>query len=405
MKKNKFPIHYQILLALLLGILSGYFLPSYVKYISWMGDIFIRALKMIIIPLILSSVISGVAGMGSAGNLGRLGLKTISYYIFTSLLAILTGLVLVNLMQPGTGVDLGLIQKVDDLGISRQSFKDILLEIIPVNIYNTLAEGNMLSVIFFAILCGYFINLTTEKSKRQLTGFFESFFELMMKITLFVIRFAPFGVFGIVALQVSRSGDLAGLAGSMGKYMLTVTFALLIHACFTLPLILRMLGRIHPLRHYRAVSSALMTAFSTSSSSATLPLTMQSVENNCGVSNKISSFTLPLGATINMDGTALYECVAAMFIAQAYGIELSFIQQVIVVVTALLASIGAAGIPMAGLVMISIVLSAVGLPLEGVGLILAVDRILDMFRTTVNVLSDTCGAAIIARSEGEKISV
>ncbi|HRY34183.1 MAG TPA: dicarboxylate/amino acid:cation symporter [Bacteroidales bacterium] len=403
MKKSKFPIHYQILLALLLGILFGYFLPAQVKYISWMGDIFIRALKMIIIPLILSSVISGVAGMGSAGDLGRLGLKTIGYYMFTSLIAILTGLALVNLIQPGTGVDLGLMQQTDELGLGSKSFRELLLEIIPVNIFETLVQGNMLSIIFFAVLSGFFINYTSEKSRKTLTAFFESFFELMMKITLFVIRFAPFGVFGIVALQVSRSADLAGLAGSMGRYMLTVIFGLLIHACISLPVMLRLMARIHPLRHYRAVSSALMTAFSTSSSSATLPLTIESVENNCRVSNKISSFTLPLGATINMDGTALYECVAAMFIAQAYGIELSFLQQMIVVFTALLASIGAAGIPMAGLVMISIVLSAVGLPLEGVGLILAVDRILDMFRTSVNVLSDTCGAVIIARSEGEKI--
>jgi len=353
--------------------------------------------------LILSSVISGVAGMGSAGDLGRLGLKTIGYYMFTSLIAILTGLALVNLIQPGTGVDLGLMQQTDELGLGSKSFRELLLEIIPVNIFETLVQGNMLSIIFFAVLSGFFINYTSEKSRKTLTAFFESFFELMMKITLFVIRFAPFGVFGIVALQVSRSADLAGLAGSMGRYMLTVIFGLLIHACISLPVMLRLMARIHPLRHYRAVSSALMTAFSTSSSSATLPLTIESVENNCRVSNKISSFTLPLGATINMDGTALYECVAAMFIAQAYGIELSFLQQMIVVFTALLASIGAAGIPMAGLVMISIVLSAVGLPLEGVGLILAVDRILDMFRTSVNVLSDTCGAVIIARSEGEKI--
>jgi Na+/H+-dicarboxylate symporter len=187
--------------------------------------------------------------------------------------------------------------------------------------------------------------------------------------------------------------------------MLTVFLGLTVHACLTLPLITRFIGHANPLKHFRAVTTPLLTAFSTSSSSATLPLTIQAVENNDGVSNKISSFTLPLGATVNMDGTALYECVAAMFIAQAYGIELTFIQQVIVVVTALLASIGAAGIPMAGLVMISIILTAVGLPLEGLGLILAVDRILDMFRTATNVWSDTCGAVVIAKSEGETLLV
>jgi len=187
--------------------------------------------------------------------------------------------------------------------------------------------------------------------------------------------------------------------------MITVMIALTLHAFVTLPLILKFIGKSDPLLHFKAMRTPLLTAFSTSSSSATLPLTMEAVEMNSGVSNKISSFTLPLGATVNMDGTALYECVAAMFIAQAYGVELGFLQQVIVVITALLASIGAAGIPMAGLVMITIILSAVGLPLEGVGLILAVDRILDMMRTTVNVWSDSCGATVIAKSEGETLKV
>ena len=263
----------------------------------------------------------------------------------------------------------------------------------------------MLSIIFFAILFGFFINLTSEKSRIFMTSFFDATFEMMMKITIFIIRFAPFGVFGIVVYQVSQSESITVLAQSMGLYMLTVLLGLSVHALITLPLITRFVGRVNPLQHFRAVTTPLLTAFSTSSSSATLPFTIQAVENNSGVSNKISSFTLPLGATINMDGTALYECVAAMFIAQAYRIELTFVQQVIVVITALLASIGAAGIPMAGLVMISIILTAVGLPLEGVGLILAVDRILDMFRTATNVWSDTCGAVVIAKSEREQLLV
>ncbi len=402
---KKFPLHWQILVALLLGVLYGTFLGEYTGYVDWMGDIFLRALKMIIIPLILSSIISGVTGIGSADNLGRLGLKTIVYYISTSILAIVTGLIFVNLLQPGVGADLGLTKQVGELGLMQQSFGQILINIIPTNIFEAFSQASMLSIIFFAILFGFFINLTSEKSRTSLTTFFAATFEVMMKITMFIIRFAPFGVFGIVAYQVSQSESITVLAQSMGLYMLTVFLGLSVHALITLPLITRFIGRVNPLKHFKAVTTPLLTAFSTSSSSATLPLTIQAVENNSGVSNKISSFTLPLGATINMDGTALYECVAAMFIAQAYGIELTFIQQLIVVITALLASIGAAGIPMAGLVMISIVLTAVGLPLEGLGLILAVDRILDMFRTATNVWSDTCGAVVIAKSEGETLTV
>jgi Na+/H+-dicarboxylate symporter len=227
----------------------------------------------------------------------------------------------------------------------------------------------------------------------------------MMAITMFIIRFAPLGIFGIVAAVVARQSNLPALAGSMGKYMLVVLAGLFVHFFLTLPLVVWLIARVNPYRHMQLMATPLITAFSTSSSSATLPLTIQAVEKNAGVSNKISSFTLPLGATINMDGTALYECVAAIFIAQAYGIELSVMQQFVVVVTALLASIGAAGIPMAGLVMISVVLTAVGLPLEGVGLILAVDRILDMFRTSTNVWSDMCGAVVVARSEGEQLKL
>jgi len=402
---KRFPLHWQILIALILGVLYGTFLGEYVGYVDWMGDIFLRALKMIIIPLILSSIISGVANIGTAENLGRLGLKTIGYYLSTSTLAIVTGLFFVNLLKPGIDADLGFVKEVEGLGLMEQSFGQILINIIPTNIFGSFVEGKMLSIIFFSIFLGFFITRTREKTRTFLTTMFESLFEVMMKITMFVIRFAPFGVFGIVAYQVSKSESIVVLAQSMGTYMLAVFLGLAFHAFITLPLITWFIGRVNPLKHLRAVTTPLLTAFSTSSSSATLPLTINAVENKSGVSNKISSFTLPLGATINMDGTALYECVAAMFIAQAYGIELSFMQQVIVVVTALLASIGAAGIPMAGLVMISIILTAVGLPLEGLGLILAVDRILDMFRTTTNVWSDTCGAVVIARSEGENLKV
>jgi Na+/H+-dicarboxylate symporter len=370
-----------------------------------MGDLFIRALKMLIIPLILSSLISGITSIGSGTNLGRIGLKTLLYYVMTSLFAIITGQVLVNLFKPGIGANIQLVQEVEGLVEKQKTITEIIVEIVPENIMQAMVQNDMLSIIFFAIIFGFFITKVTIKYKQVLQDFFTAIFEVMMKVTLFVIKFTPLGIFGIVAKTIADQDDLGGLVSSMGMYMLTVVLALTIHSIITLPLFLKVIGKANPLKHFRNMTTPLLTAFSTSSSGATLPLTMQAVEENSGVSNKISSFTLPLGATVNMDGTALYECIAAIFIAQAYGVDLTYVQQLIIVVTALLASIGAAAIPMAGLVMITVILTAVGLPLEGVGLILAVDRILDMFRTTTNVWSDSCGAVIIAKSEGEKTFV
>lgn len=376
-----------------------------VNYISWMGELFIRALKMLIIPLILSSLISGITNIGSGTNLGRLGGKTLLYYISTSLLAILTGQVLVNLIKPGVGAQINLLQEVEGLVEKQRTFREILIDIIPDNVLTAMVENDMLSVIFFAILFGFFITKVGKNQREILQGFFSSIFDVMMKITLFVIKFTPLGVFGLVAKTIADQDDFIGLVSSLGLYMFTVIMALLIHSAVSLPLMLKLIAKSKPLKHLKNMTTPLLTAFSTSSSAATLPLTISAVEDKSGVSNKISSFTLPLGATVNMDGTALYECVAAIFIAQAYGVDLSFLQQLIIVLTALLASIGAAAIPMAGLVMMTVILTAIGLPLEGVGLIIAVDRILDMFRTTTNVWSDSCGAVIIAKSEGEHLNV
>ena len=385
-------------------IRAAYHNPA-VNYISWLGDLFLRALKMIIIPLIISSLISGITSIGSGTNLGRLGLKTFIYYISTSLLAIITGLIFVNLFKPGIGADLNFSEMVIGLEEKQKTFREILVEIIPSNIFEAFTTNDMLSIIFFAIIFGFFITRVSTVHQAVLKKAFDAIFDVMMQITLFIIRFTPLGIFGIVAKVIADQDDLIGLASRMGLYMLTVILSLAIHFLVTLPLLSRYIGKIHPFKHMANMSTPLLTAFSTCSSGATLPLTIAAVENKSGVSNKISSFTLPLGATINMDGTALYECVAAIFIAQAYGVELGFFQQFVIVITALLASIGAAAIPMAGLVMITVILTATGLPLEGIGLILAVDRILDMFRTATNVWSDSCGAAIIAKSEGEELLV
>ncbi|MBW6498269.1 MAG: dicarboxylate/amino acid:cation symporter [Bacteroidales bacterium] len=403
---KKLQLHWQILIALVLGIIFGVTFPDLIKYVEWMGTLFLRALRMIIVPLIFSSIVSGVTGLGSGENLGRMTMKTIGYYLTTSLFAIFTGLILVNLIKPGVGADLGLSAVVEGLDVSRDSFGQTLIKIIPTNIIESMAKGDLPAIIFFAIIFGFFATRVAPSYRDPIVNFFNAIFEIMMKITMFVIKFTPFGVFGIVAALISdHSDNLLVIFGRMGIYMLTVIGALAIHAFITLPLIVRILGKSNPVKHARGMSVPLLTAFSTSSSSATLPLTMEAVEFNSGVSNKTTSFVLPLGATINMDGTALYQCVAVLFIAQAYGVELTIIQQLVVILTALLASIGAAGIPMAGLVIITVILSAVGLPLEGVGLILAVDRILDMFRTAVNVWSDSCGAVVIAKSEGEILKV
>jgi len=402
----KIKLHWQILVALIVAVLYGLALTEYAYLVTWMGDLFLRALRMIIVPLILTSIISGVTSIGDAQNLGRLGLKTITYYISTSVFAIVTGLFLVNLIQPGVAADLGLKKEVPELAAASGDIWDIIFRMVPVNIFEALVSFDILAIIFFSILIGFFITRLESKHKDFLTNLFESGFEVMMKLTHFIIRFTPLGILGIVVGVVAEQRENLGVVlGSLSKYFITVLLGLIIHSTITLPLIIRSIGKVNPWKQFQAMTTPLLTAFSTRSSSATLPLTMDAIENNSGVSNKVSSFVLPLGATINMDGTALYECVAAMFIAQAYGIEITILQQAIIVFTALLASIGAAGIPMAGLVMISVILTAVGLPLEGVGLILAVDPFLDMCRTSVNVWSDSCGSVTIAKTEGEVLKV
>jgi len=262
----------------------------------------------------------------------------------------------------------------------------------------------MLGLIFFSLLFGYFITRIDKEKGELLTRFWQGVADVMMAMTSLIMKFAPLGIFGLVAKTIAGIGpdQLDELVVSLGTFTLSVLLALLIHVVITLPLMLAFVGKVNPLAMYRAMAPALLTAFSTASSSATLPLTMECVEDNAKVSMRTSSFVLPLGATVNMDGTALYECVAAMFIAQAFGLELSFVTQFTVVLVALLTSIGVAGVPAASLVAITIILGTIGLPMEAIGLILAVDRILDMFRTAVNVFSDSCGAVIIARTEGEE---
>jgi Na+/H+-dicarboxylate symporter len=337
------------LIALVAGGFFGYFFHDKVVYTNWAGEVFLRALNMIIVPLILCSITTGVASVGSGGNLGRLGLKTFGYYVLSTLLAIVTGFFLVTIIKPGVGADLGFKVPVENLSAISDSFGTTLIKIIPTNIFEALMQGQMLAIIFFAILFGFFLTKIEDKPRILLMDVFNSALDVIMKITMFIIKFTPIGIFSItakvIAQQIELGNEISEVVSRLGLYFITVFTALAIHGLITLPLTVRILGRANPVKHLKNMATPLLTAFSTSSSNATLPLTMEAVEVNDGVSNKVASFTLPLGATINMNGTALYECVAVMFIAQAYGVELSVGQQIIVIFTALLAAIGSAGIP------------------------------------------------------------
>jgi len=373
---------------------------------KFIGDLFLRLLRMITVPLIVTSLVTGVAGLGNTARLGSMFGKTMLYYVATSLLAITTGIAMVNLVRPGIGVSLPFggkeVAAAQDQSLTT-IFVNLINSMIPPNPVQALAEGEFLSIITFSILVGVFIIRVGGKSGETMRGFFQAGFDLMMDMTQAIIRFAPIGVLAFMLFATCTQG--IEVFKTFAMYMLTVALALLFHAVVTLPLILWLVAKRSPWEYAKAMTPALLTAFSTASSNGTLPLTITAVEERAGVSNRISSFVLPLGATVNMDGTALYEAVAVLFIAQAYTGGLSLDQQVIVAVTALLASVGAAGIPSAGLVMMTIVLQAVGLPLEAVGLIIAVDRVLDMARTSVNVWSDSCGCAVLNRFEPEPSAI
>ena len=372
-----------------------------------LGDIFIRLLKMVIVPLVLTSIIIGISSIKDRTKIGRLGFKTFLYYISTSLIAILIGLFLANTIQPGIGATIiSSAESYDTTQLnSSTSILDILKRMIPINPIATFANGDMLGIIFFAVFFGVTLSFVNSKHSSPILNVLNSIYRVMIKMTQIIIRCAPIGVFGLMVKAVSNSG--LSIFKELGLYAATIASGLSIHLFIVMPIILIVFVKINPLIHFRAIASAMVTAFSTSSSNATLPITIKCVRDNVKVSNETSSFVLPMGSTINMDGTALYECAGVLFIAQALGIPLDAGQQFIVVITALLASIGAAGIPSAGLVMLFIFTEAVGLQSDAVaiwvGSMLAIDRPLDMFRTMVNISSDSVGAAVIAKSEGEKL--
>ena len=377
------------------------FLPYQV--FDLIASIFLRLLKMIVIPLVFFSLLSGMLGMGNLAQLGRMGVKTFTLYILTSMLAIFLGLALVNLIQPGEGMDIpipleGALEEKPD------SFWEIIKNMVPENPIQAAADFDLFGVILFTILFGAFLLAVDERRRKPLVDFIEAATAVMIKMTGFIISLAPIGIGALIARMVSSTG--LGVFVEMRWYVLTVFTALSSHLFLTLPLLIYLFTRRNPYRYLKTMSSALLTGFSTASSSGTLPVTMERAERGAGISNRVASFVLPIGATVNMDGTALYEIVSVLFIGQVYSaidptFTLTFGQQILIVFLGLAVSIGAAGIPHAGLVMMVIILEAVGLPVEYTALIWAVDRPLDMCRTVVNIASDSSITLVVAHTEKE----
>lgn len=411
---KRFPLWQQILAAIALAVVVGSAVGPDSGLMAWLepiGRFFMNALKMLVVPLILSSVIVGVASAGSGKDVGRMGVRALAFYVITTLTAVLIALMLVNSIGPGyvdgqpAGPQLALHehaaeveQKVAGKGLS--NMVDMLVNVAPANVFKSAVEGHLLGLIFFAVLFGTFAARIEERYGRPLIDLWTGVFHVMMKVTDFVMMLAPFGVFALVCQTVAKAG-LENVAGPIGKFGIVVVAGLALHAFVVLPLLVWGAGRVRPWGLFRGMSPALLTAFSTASSASTLPVSLDCLEKRVGVSNRVASFVMPLGTSINHAGSALYECAAAMFIAQAYGLHLSFATQFTVVILALVTSMGIASIPAGSLVGIAVILTAVGLPVEAIGVLFVLDRILDMLRTSVNVLADSACTLIVARLEGE----
>lgn len=388
----------KIIVALVLGVITGAILGPNAEYIKPIGTLFINLIKMLIVPLIFSSLVVGICSMDDIKKMGRIGAKSFGIYLLTTAIAITIGLTIGTILQPGAGLNMELPA---DMAVAKEApaFIDTLLNMVPKNPIAALSSGAILQIIVFALILGVAINLAEEKGK-PVARVFESFAEIMYKMTHIVMSFAPYGVFALMAWVAGKYG--LDVLLPLGKVILGVYIGCILHVLLTLTGGgIMLFSRLNPVRYWRGIIDAQAVAFTTTSSSGTLPVTMECARTNLGVSKPISSFVLPLGATINMDGTALYQGVAALFVAQAFGIDLSTGQYITIILTSTLASIGSAGVPGAGLIMLSLVLTSVGLPLEGLAVIAGIDRILDMARTTVNVTGDLMVSVLVAKSEGE----
>lgn len=399
----------KIFIGLFLGIVFGLavnMLPSsYIKdtiiingILKLVGGIFISAIKMLVVPLVFVSLIVGASSIGDPKKLGRVGTKTIMFYLFTTGIAIIIALSLASITNPGIGLDLSnVIQSEPSIG-EATSVIDTIINMIPKNPISALASGQMLQVIVFALLTGISIALLGKKAENAL-NFFVSFNEVMMKMVMLIMLIAPYGVFALISKTFATVGFDAIVP--LLKYFITVLLALGLHLLITYMTMLKVIAGLDPIQFFKNFVPAMGVAFSTASSSGTLPVTLKTAQDRCGASESISAFTLPLGATINMDGTAIMQGVAVVFIAQVYGIDLTLGALLTVILTATLASVGTAGVPGVGLITLSMVLQSVGLPIEGIALIIGIDRLLDMTRTAVNITGDTVCTLIISKAEGE----
>lgn len=399
-----------LILAVIAGLVTG---PDFyaVKVYDLIGKLFLNALTLVVVPLVASSIITGAARMGSEEAFEKLGGKTFFYFVLNSFLAALLGLLLVVAIQPGitagkaasslmTGSNLEQIKNLANGSIFDQ-FAEILLKIVPSNILQVASQSQMLGLIFFSLLFGFFISKIEVHSGSVILHFWKAVFQIMMKITHLVMRALPIGVFGLVAKVVATTG--ADSIASVGWFFLTISLGLCIYTFIVLPIMISLIGRVNPILYFKAMAPALFTALSTSSSAATLPITIDCMEKRVGVSNRITSFTLPLGTPLNCAGTSLYAVVATIYIAQSYGMELGISTLFTILIMAFFTSFGMAGIPSASLVSIVVILNSIGIPPEGIGLVLAVERIVDMMRTVVNVFGNSCSTLFIAKSEGEKV--
>lgn len=393
---RRIPLWQKIIAGLVLGVLAGALMGEQASMFKPLGDIFINGIKMLIVPLVFSTLVVGITGMRDPQKMGRVGARTIGLYLVTTAFAIVIGLVAATIFQPGVGADASMsaAQQTNEA----PSLVDIVVGLVPSNPLQAMIEGNILQIIVFAIGLGISLMLIGEKGE-PVVRVFESFAEAMYKLTAIVMAFAPFGVFGLMA-NVSGQYGLDVLL-PLAKVIGVVYLACIVHVLVVYTGLLSLVGRLNPVRYLQGIIDALVVSFSSASSSGTLPVSIRCAQKNLGVSEGVSSFVLPVGATINMDGTAIYQGVAALFVAQLVGADLSMMDYGMIVLTGTLASIGTAGVPGAGLIMLSIVLAQIGLPLEAIGVVAGVDRILDMARTSVNVAGDLMVTTLVGKSEKE----
>ena len=415
---NKLSLHWKIIIGMIFGVLFG-LLASFMQWIdftnNWIkpfGVIFVNLLKLIAVPLVLASLIKGVSSLSDISKLSRIGGKTIVIYLFSTILAVIVGLVLVNVFEPGANFDANTIRVNNNIESSASEKINLankgssegplqfVVDLVPTNIFAAASNNaNMLQVIFFAILFGLSIVLLSKEQTKYVRGFFDGLNDIILKIVELIMLFSPYGVFALLASLVVDFGASVSLFFTLAKYSLLVFIGLSLMVFVVYPFLLSVFTKLKYVEFFKGISPAQMLAFSTSSSAATLPVTMERCEDHLGVSKEVSSFVLPLGATMNMDGTSLYQAIAAVFIAQVYGIDLDLSAQLTIVLTATLASIGAAAVPGGGMVMLVIVLGSINVPSEGLALIFGVDRLLDMMRTVVNVTGDATVASIVSSSE------